>query len=240
MRNCEHVRHASPIIAGLAGLLFSVCASPLPPHESASSSRSQLVITEGQTPFIDTYKPNALWTLPAQADEDVLALERGDVTHALRALREDYDVRVVVTEDECALYDALDTTPDIALWILSGHGNGIAVRLGDDEKDTREERYLDVDDTELALHARNLLPDAVTFAYTCWGGIGRDFGLNIANFLNDMTDTTVYSGTDEFGWGSIRRRPQPYPFAVDIYLFDPASERHGEDITYVVPKGTKR
>lgn len=140
--------------------------------------------------FTDTPKPNALVTLPLDDPNRQFSLHRPYLHDLLVELRTAYDVRVVRTGTDRAVYDALDATPKIALWVIGGHGDGSAVRLGPFPRVPGgvDAAYLDTGDVDLAQHAATLRPDATVLLLSCSAGAGGRTADNIANHIHRHTD----------------------------------------------------
>ena len=188
--------------------------------------------------FIDTQKPNALWTLPA-FDSTMLPRTRPPrypfapddpgLDVFLRGLQQHYDVRVVRVGAEEEVYRALDTTPDLSLWVLSGHGDGFSAKLG---RGAHERTSIDVGDRELSGHTRTLLSDAVVYLDTCDAGTDRLAAWNLANAVAAYTGRVVYSSDATLRWEWVTVTSW-YPFSIRAAGFMRDWSGRYRDATYI-------
>ena len=193
--------------------------------------------------FKDTSKPNALLIYPAK-DNERGVFRNQDVVIFHNQIKEEYDRKVVVAAREQEVYDALDSTRDIELLILSGHGIDDSLSLGENDlrykSAEKDETYtIDASDWELGWHLQNLRPSATIFLYSCLTGSGGEEGKNLANAIAEWADgrkviaPTKVLRTDDVQVNNL------YPFNVTIFhsdekeLLKKVEERKREDITYI-------
>jgi hypothetical protein len=118
--------------------------------------------------FVDTTRPNAV--IDYTTDDERNAFGGRDEVDLFFKIKKVYDVRVIFPHSKKDVYDALDTTPAIALWELAGHGTNHSCTIAKvpegsalSDSDVR----IEINDTELEKHLANLLPDAVIFLNSC-------------------------------------------------------------------------
>lgn len=195
--------------------------------------------------FTDTAKPNALFEYPVY-DGDLFEKNYGafrvaDAISFFRALREKYDVKVVIAYQESMLYDALDAH-NYALAMFAGHGAEKNLTLNKNPlrtKDKDEMYALGISDSELGKHLQHLTPDAVIFLDSCSTGAGGEKGDNLANAVAKWADgRMVIAPTKVLRTGDIQVN-NLYPFNVTLFyseeeeLWKKIEERKREDITYI-------
>lgn len=121
------------------------------------------------TVFVDTSKPNALIVFPTKDANSAFAINT--YRNIIQKVKNAYDLRVIAASIEDQVYNALQTTPEIELLILNGHGNAYSLSLGDIDPQVgtiHDERYsIDVHDNELSVHLNRLHPDARIFLFSC-------------------------------------------------------------------------
>lgn len=195
-------------------------------QEQVAAARSRRALyglrgVERYAAFHDTSKPNALIVYPVS--DAVGAFKNRCARQFLEWVREEYDTKILVAGREGELYFALDTTSDIHLVIIGGHGSTSQLTFtgGDPMQGASagdEEYALDLSDEELGSHLGNVAPEGVIFLYSCANGQGGERANNLANMVMRLASgRTVYSATLRFACSDIHvRNMRPF----DIWIGD--------------------
>ncbi len=191
---------------------------------------------EGQ--FEDTNKPNAVIVYPT--NDRNTAFETPESMRFFGMIREKYDIRLVIAEKEEEVYKAIDSTPDIELLILGGHGSENSLSLGEEDpmlaNGTKSEEYkLDLSDKEIAQYLKKLKPQAVIFLNSCSNAKGDENSDNLANFVIKNADgRKVIASKEPFSASNVHIKSL-YPFDIQIikirYSTLPVNEKE-IDVTY--------
>lgn len=189
------------------------------------------------TAFNDTPKPNALVIYPTTDQYGVFA--NADVISFYDQLKQAYDLRIEVAEQEQEVYTALEESVNFELLVLFGHGIKDSLSLG--ENDLRElpveknETYtLDVSDNELEKYLQYLHPSATIFLYSCSTGSGLEKENNLANKMASWAKGRTIIASQEVLQTNRVNVDSIYP--LEVRLLD---ETGNKDITYVVSSGLK-
>lgn len=203
--------------------------------------------------FEDTSKPNALLIYPAK-DNKYGTFRNSDVVVFYNTVKEGYDVMIKVAAREQEVYEALDSTKNVELLVISGHGTDDSLSLGNGYQfkgvGEDETHFLDISDRELGMHLQHLKPSATIFLYSCSTGGGREMGKNLANAIADWAQgRTVIAPAKDLETDDVIVH-KVFPFEVMLYYdlqkFDfqikklfPLEmtfsfEKSKEDITYVI------
>lgn len=182
--------------------------------------------------FKDTDKPNAIIVYPTSDEFD--SFERKESINFFKKIQSKYDINLVITPTEDRVYEAIDSTPDVKLLILNGHGSpedlflgGNNLTIGEMEMPEFEEYRLDKSDKELQKYLNKLSSDAVIFICSCSTAEGGSDKDNFANFIiKNSGGRKVIASKDKFSAKDIEVLSL-YPFNLRITL-----KESGKDLTY--------
>ena len=187
--------------------------------------------------FNDTPKPNALVIYPTTDQYGVFANQ--DVIAFHDQLKQAYDLRIEVAEQEQEVYTALEESVNFELLVLFGHGIKESLSLG--ENDLREllveknETYtIDVSDNELEKYLPSLHPSATIFLYSCSTGSGWEKENNLANKMASWAKGRTVIASQEVLQTNRVNVDSIYP--LEVRLLD---ETGNKEITYVVSGDVK-
>jgi len=164
--------------------------------------------------FQDTHKPNTLVVYPL-ADHNAVFRNEPSLEF-LKKIYSTYDMRLVVAPNEQTAYRAIESTPNIELLILCGHGSKDSLVLGRGDKDD-ETLTLDLSDTEIGRYLSMLNTRAVIFLDSCLNAKGGKGERNLANFTARLSRkrNTIYAARTSFCAPGIHVK-NLYPFKVQI------------------------
>lgn len=182
--------------------------------------------------FKDGKKPNAIIVYPA-IDRDG-AFETEAYMKFYDKIKNQYDTKIIFTGVEQKVYEAIDSTPNVKLLILSGHGSPENLSLGDEDpriiNERKSEEYnIDKSDEELSKYLKKLAPDAVIFLNSCSNANGGKDKENLANFvIKHAGGRKVIASKVPFSGSDIVVKSL-YPFDIQIKVKD-------KDVTYSTKK----
>jgi hypothetical protein len=198
--------------------------------------------------FNDTQKPDAVIIYPVYDDQ--FAFYDKDSIRFLQRIREEYDAKICVIGDKRVLRTL--KIPRASFLMLSGHGNGLKIILGDTGIKTPEtpvaaiaEVYapykdcmreirrnpnrfeLNVHDVDIKSLIDQLDPDATIYIDSCYGYAWGEEFVSFAPFIKSLAaDRRVIAGRGMYLTKDVRVK-SIYPF--DIRIFS-----EGKDVTYVL------
>lgn len=182
--------------------------------------------------FKDGKKPNAIIVYPTSDWNGAFETEASIKLYD--KIKNQYDTKMIITGVEQKVYEAINSTPDVKLLILSGHGSPEILSLGD--KDPRiaegqksEEYKIDKSDNEFSMYLNKLDPDAVIFLNSCSNADGGKDKENLANFVSKYAGGRKVIASKVPFSGSDVTVKSLYPFNVQIKV-------EGKDVTYSIRK----
>lgn len=185
-------------------------------------------------PFIDTAKPNAVFTLPAVDANN--AYGTSNTVEFLKTLRASYDVRVILARTEDEVCKVLLETPEIEALVLGGHGTAKILSFGDQNPMQQEAHgpgnlILTTEDHHFQDCLKNLTPSAHIFLNSCSNGEGGPQADNLAHAMWEWSHRReVTASTKPFDNAYI---VQAIPLRVRVTR--PAGGGRVEDSTLVIP-----
>lgn len=181
---------------------------------------------ENPPDFKDTDKPNAVIVYPTSDLTD--SFETEESITFFKNIQSRYDINLVITPTEDRVYKAIESTPDVKLLVLNGHGSPEDLELGYKIELPEFEKYLlDKSDKELSKYLEHLSTDAVIFICSCLTAEGGSDKDNFANFvIKNAGGRKVIASKHKFSAKDIKVLSL-YPLNLRIL-----SKETGEDWTY--------
>lgn len=186
---------AGKIVPYFVGVLSCVGSYNLS-HSSPKNTLKKINWVEeyNSKKFIDTEKPNAIFTIPKLDKSDAFSCKSSK--NLVEKISSAYDVNFKILDNEKDLYSVINNTPNIELLVIGGHGEKGKIIFGsskDSEGKILEESFLDSTDLEIKEYLANLDSNATIFLNSCESG---KYGL--VDNLKELSreDITIFGPKD--------------------------------------------
>ena len=164
------------------------------------------------TDFQNNGKPKALIIYPTDDPVQIVfqVFSEKDTFKFFKKIIGRYDTKIRAVSTVHEMYAELDSTPQLNLLILGGHGSKTTLTFGDSKPKyeiniDEKQAALSVEHSDLGEHLDCLSKDAVIFLDSCLNGEGREQALNLANyFASKAPGRRVIAGTDVFSADKIK------------------------------------